>query len=442
MDCHYLATIEAVHSYPILVNIFGTKKIVVAGIYLCEYGKVKMPPVDEFLTMFINDLNLIKENGLTMNGTLMPVKIMAFCCDAPARSDLKNIWNHNSYYSCERCVQKGKRVGGHVSMPKANSSLRTDGTFNLKTNEAHHLSNDETAMEKLGIGMVTQFSLDYMHCVLLGVTKKLLKRWKESSKGEKKRHLNSGLRDGFDTAIEYLSYYIPSDFSRRLGGGLNGAHNWKATEYRLFLVYIGILFDGGTILPSDLYKNYLKFAVAMRILLSDGQLENLPFAHALLVSFIKEAIHLYGPSIITYNWHCLTHLCEDYKKWGKLDNVSCFQFENFLGSYIKNALHGTNKVLQELSSYIELKNSEKITTNDIDSPIYGKKVPDKSNQNAYKSIAIKQTVIKYNNDPKDSGVLLKDGRIGIVQEIRLDGMKVNVYEDCGPFLQNPVIPRL
>jgi hypothetical protein len=354
---------------------------------------------------------------------------MAFCCDAPARSDIKNIWNHNSYYSCERCVQRGKRIGGHVSMHKTNAQLRTDESFKLKTNEPHHLSNETTTLETLGIGMVSQFSLDYMHCVLLGVTKKILKRWKESTKGEKRRHLKCEKRDQFDIAVEYLSCYVPSDFNRRLVGGLSAAHTWKATEYRLYLVYIGFLFDDDNILPSDLYKNYLKLAIAMRILLSDGQLENLPFANALLVSFLKEAINLYGPSIITYNWHCLVHLCEDYQKWGKLDNVSCFQFENFLGAYIKDSLHGTNKVLQELSSYIELKNSEKITSNNADYPIYGKTVPGTfKNPSFYKSIDIKKTKIKNNKDVKDSAVLLKDGRIGMVDEIRSDGLKVHVYE--------------
>lgn len=37
-------------------------------------------------------------------------KILAFCCDMPARSFIKCCKGHTSYYACERCSVKGETV--------------------------------------------------------------------------------------------------------------------------------------------------------------------------------------------------------------------------------------------------------------------------------------------------------------------------------------------
>jgi hypothetical protein len=39
--------------------------------------------------------------------------------------------------------------------------------------------------------------------------------------------------------------------------------------------------------------------------------------------------------MVVYNVHCLVHLVEDAQRYGSLDNVSGFPFENFLGSLIQ-----------------------------------------------------------------------------------------------------------
>jgi hypothetical protein len=109
------------HVYPILVEIYtsSTKanKIVCAGIYISDTeGSNKMPGgVNEFLDLFVTELSVFQEVGMIIKGVSVEVKVNAFVCDTPARSDLKRIVGHSGYFSCERCTQRGTYVGGHVA---------------------------------------------------------------------------------------------------------------------------------------------------------------------------------------------------------------------------------------------------------------------------------------------------------------------------------------
>src|SRR5207237_10666436 len=106
--------------------------------------------------------------------TRIGFKISAFLADAPARSFVKQCALHNAYYGCERCIDKGT-WHGRVTFQSYDSELRTDESFTLKENHLHH--NDTTPLLGLRLGLVTEFPLDHMHLVFLGVVKKLLKSW-------------------------------------------------------------------------------------------------------------------------------------------------------------------------------------------------------------------------------------------------------------------------
>ena len=62
-----------------------------------------------------------------------------------------------------------------------------------------------------------------------------------------------------------LRPYIPEEFARR-HHSLSEARHWKATEFRQFLLYRGphILKD---FLRPELYAHFMKFSVAMSLLL-------------------------------------------------------------------------------------------------------------------------------------------------------------------------------
>ncbi|KAL4101056.1 hypothetical protein QTP88_021077 [Uroleucon formosanum] len=63
---------------------------------------------------------------------------------------------------------------------------------------------------------------------------------------------------------------------------------------------------------------------------------NSPFGK-LLDNFVKTFEMLYGRNLISHNVYVLSHICDDYIKFGSLDNYSTFPFENYM-STLKNMI--------------------------------------------------------------------------------------------------------
>ncbi len=62
-----------------------------------------------------------------------------------------------------------------MKFPETHASLRADESFAERRDENHHRGH--SILNTLHLGIVTQFVLDYMHVVCLGVTRKLLNFW-------------------------------------------------------------------------------------------------------------------------------------------------------------------------------------------------------------------------------------------------------------------------
>ena len=62
---------------------------------------------------------------------------------------------------------------GKMTFPEVNAALRTDQSFSQMLDENHNLGH------YIQLGMVTQFPIDYMHLVCLGVMKRILIIWKK-----------------------------------------------------------------------------------------------------------------------------------------------------------------------------------------------------------------------------------------------------------------------
>ena len=116
------------------------------------------------------------------------------------------------------------------------NTIRTDENFKHRTYKNHH-NHTDVALEKLNIGCVTQFPIDYMHCVLLGVTRQLLfclikQRKKEFSlKNSEIMEINKNLK--------CIQKCLPAEFQRKQRT-LKEIEHWKATEFIMFLCYTGM----------------------------------------------------------------------------------------------------------------------------------------------------------------------------------------------------------
>ena len=113
---------------PILVSVENLVDVFIVSIF---YGNSKRNPLNDFLADFINEMKILKNDGLviTANKTIT-VSIKCFVCDAPARAFLKCVVNHTGYSSCERCEIKGEWNGRVTFNGNSEQNLCTDEKFN------------------------------------------------------------------------------------------------------------------------------------------------------------------------------------------------------------------------------------------------------------------------------------------------------------------------
>lgn len=144
---------------------------------------------------------------------------------------------------------------------------------------------------------------------------------------------------------------IPLEFSRKTRA-IDEVERWKATEFRTFLLYTGPVVLNGQ-LPEAMYKNFLLLSVGIHFLLSPSLCEKyVNYAQQIIVCFVKHFGELYGNNQLVYNVHCLTHVAAEARKFGHLDNISAFPFENFLGKVkrmVRKPDHPLQQIIRRLS---------------------------------------------------------------------------------------------
>ena len=257
---------------------------------------------------------------------LIPFKVACFVCDAPARQFLKVITSHNGYSGCERCQQVGEYESGTVIFPELNCSPRSDENFLVQNDSDHHKGVSPLIKSTISIGLVSQFVLDPMHLVYLGVMRKLLNLW---LKGPLNVRIGSHKKNCISAKLVNSSKFMPSEFNRK-PRSLDDLDRFKATELRSFLLYTGPVVLRNNI-DINVYKNFLLLSSAINLLSRSDIQGSVEQAREYMHQFIEHFIHIYGRKNAVYNVHNLCHLPDDVVMHGTLDNFSAFQFENFLG---------------------------------------------------------------------------------------------------------------
>ncbi|KAL2081036.1 hypothetical protein ACEWY4_022889 [Coilia grayii] len=309
----------------------------VIALYL---GTHKPNDCNLFLEKFANEFEKLKSEGVDIFGKHINIQISKFVCDASARAFVKNIKAHNAYHGCEKCTQEGTWIANRMTFPEIDTPLRSDLSFSNQDDEHHHKGS--SVLSRIGIGMVSQFPLDYMHLVCLGVMRKLIGLWMRgplpTRLGMQRIHLISA-------ALLSFAVTLPREFSRK-GRMLLEVDRWKATEFRTFLLYTGPVALKEH-LSDAMYYNFMLLHVAIRILCSPSLcLQYCDFAENLLKTFVGHFQSVYG-NYTVYNVHGLTHLADDARRYGVLQNFSCFPFENFLHT-IKKMIRSPTQPLQQV----------------------------------------------------------------------------------------------
>ncbi|XP_012524204.2 uncharacterized protein LOC105829709 [Monomorium pharaonis] len=308
------------------------------------HGYEKPPAAGVFLYDFVEETEKLMQNGFNWKGNNIKFFIDCFICDAPARAYISCTKGHTGYYGCPKCETKGI-YRGKIVFPEMNSPLRTAESFINQTQKQHHTG--VSPLLDIVTDMVLDMPHDYMHLVLLGQTKKMLKIMTGKLSAMK---LGTQQISDISKRQVALRKHIPFDFARK-PRALDELDRMKATEYREFLLYTGPIVLR-KIVRQDVYEHFLKLSVAIRILAMHGiNVDQNRYAKSLLEAYFIDFIKLYGENNVTYNTHGLLHLADDALKWGALDEFSAFIFENQL-QQIKKMVRKNDKPLEQLSNRI------------------------------------------------------------------------------------------
>ncbi len=287
-------------------------------------GISKPKDTNEYIKAFVDEMVDIEANGIIYDDKTLQVKIENFVCDTPARAFLKRTKGHTGYFGCDHCEQSGVWLNHRMSFPEKDAPPRSDVRFDEMAYEDHQLG--ESSLNRLNLGMVSQFPHDYMHLVCLGVVKRLITMW---ISGPLHVRLGGRMISCISDKVNAMKDYLPREFLRK-GRSLQEVERWKATEFRTFLLYTGpvVLRD---LLTDCLYDNFMLLFVGITILCSaDLSSDYCDFADEILGLFVNHFSSAYGPEYVVYNIHGLVHLGTHVKRFGSLHRFSSFPFENYL----------------------------------------------------------------------------------------------------------------
>jgi len=315
------------------------------GLY---WGKEKPQNSNLFLKNLVDELKFLSENGMDTAYGKKNVKVDTFCCDTPAKSFILYTKDHVGYYSCPRCTVEGERINNTMCFLGTNFRKRTHLDFINRIDDDHHIGNTISILTEIPyINMVDDLSIDYMHLVCLGIVKKLILLWLGIFK-KSPVHVRIQGHDVniISNRLLFNKKYVSVDFSRK-PRGLNDIVRWKATEFRQLLLYTGPIVLKG-ILLDECYNHFICLHVAFRILLSPNSTEKLVnFSEKIVIHFVEKFEEIYGPQFSFHNIHGLIHIVDDYRKFGSLEECSCFPFENYM-KFLKKMVRKHERPLEQV----------------------------------------------------------------------------------------------
>lgn len=313
----------------------------------CYCGYKQPSCSDLLLKDFADEVNKLHKEGILIDKNIPKkrFKVRLFSCDAPARAFVTGVKYHQAFDGCSKCSQRGVRRSNRTVYSTTTSIPRTDFSYIARRDKNHHnkkFVNQRTVLENIGIGMVSQFPIDPMHLCDLGVMKKMISyMMKNRCYGER---INQEAIS--ERLLMTIKPNIPAEFTRDCRS-LEHFPFWKATEFKQFLNYSGIVVLKG-IVNDDIYHHFLLYHCSIRLLsqpLPDER--NISLAENMLKDFVENFPNIYGAYSISHNVHNLLHLADCVRQFGPLSSFSAYKFECYM-QQLKGNLHNSNKVLQQL----------------------------------------------------------------------------------------------
>lgn len=326
------------------------------NILLCGLWFYKeKPPMDLFLRPFIDELLELQTNGFQCvtfdhkEPILIKVHALFATVDTVARPLIQNIKQYNGIYGCSYCLHKGEQSfvgrgqtriysGDKKAMRKMKQHYKHVEKAIDEGKPVKGVKGPSVVMLLPTCHIIHSFPPEYMHSVLLGVTKLIATLWFDSANNNKDWYLGLKITE-FNNKL--LAIRPPCEITRVPQSVKN--KKWKANEWKSFLLYYSLicLID---VMPRKYVQHWLLFVYSIYIFsktkFTDNEFEK---AEKALYEFVLNVELLYGKENMNYNVHMMLHLPNYVKKYSALWAWSAFPFEHFNG-IIGKIFHGTQCV--------------------------------------------------------------------------------------------------
>ncbi|KAJ4929435.1 hypothetical protein JOQ06_005043, partial [Pogonophryne albipinna] len=293
-------------------------------------------------------------------------KLAVLCAtvDLPAKAGIMNMTLFNGADACITCKEPGlvvRQGKGHArSYPYREANQRYATRLHVDVLAAMHTATPKKRVQGFkgvsGLSELQQFDLvhgvvpEYMHGILLRVTKTVTNKWFSPTASGQPYFVGKKLKE----ISKRLQHIQPPDFIERLPRDLELHYNhFKATEFQMWLLFYALPCLGG-ILGDKYLCHFAHLSEAVHILLGDEiTAESLEIAASLLDIFYKDCADCYGAGSCGINVHNAgVHLVSCVRQWGPLWAWSCFCFED-ANAMILQAVHGTGDVTKQVIRFKE-----------------------------------------------------------------------------------------
>ena len=199
--------------------------------------EVLFPPV-------LSKIDLLFNNGLEFNTQhgkkVLKAKIVAAVFDFPAKAMALNVVQFNGYYGCPYCKDRGiHKCNRHLYLPQEPHIAREPSDIVVWARKAEEILKPVFGVKGFSMLMkyvsIHHIPIDYMHAILLGITKQFLECWINSDYSDRRFYLGNNV-DDIDACL--LRIKPPHEFRstpRPIGSHLNSRPGCSTTLCQLLL---------------------------------------------------------------------------------------------------------------------------------------------------------------------------------------------------------------
>lgn len=304
----------------------------------------------------MNDAGGIVINKEEKTYTFLPL-ILSACCDLPAKADLQGTIGHSGRYGCGYCLHPGILIKGDKKLVvryvkgSDNYGIRShekmmDTYGQMESTPILGIKKISCMVAAYDFDLIHSFPIDWMHCVHLGIVKKILSLWLDTDHRGKPHNMSKRQQVALSNRLVKIKPI--SDIIRK-PKSLFSKGDFKANEFRsLLLYYLPMALDG--LIHSKYIENFRLLSSACYLLSKKKiQQEEIKVARSRLNEFVNSYEILYGREMVTMNVHLARHLTMTVEHLGPLWANSAYSFEANNGVIVKSNNSTNHSLLHQLA---------------------------------------------------------------------------------------------